>query len=100
MNPRLCTLRHLLSELRACSSSKKLYNQPFTAVIMENYRKNQVTELQLCNAKDEWKYVVDAYVIYLQSQRKYKQLLKEYKVNHSYTNMAGFLGFKLPEDPE
>lgn len=95
-------LRKLISELRYLSYSGKASQAPITEKIIELHRKFQVTDLQLCKARDEMKYIANTYAMYLQGQRKYKELIHTYNAGQerSVKETADLVGFKLPQDPK
>jgi hypothetical protein len=98
----LRVLRHLISELRQSSPSNKVKDLQITGYILKQFRKFQITDLQVCRAQDEMKYLAYTYTNYLQSQRQYTELLSAYKGNgeRSTKDTANIVGFKLPHDPK
>ncbi|BES91205.1 unnamed protein product [Nesidiocoris tenuis] len=102
MNTHLKCLRHLLSEIRQATSDRKLKDTPVVSYIFHQYKRFQVTDQQLCKAQDEMACLANTYVTYLQSVRKYKDLLTSYQSagERSVEKTAEMVGFKLPHDPK
>ncbi|CAG9562371.1 unnamed protein product [Danaus chrysippus] len=100
--PALVTLRQLLSELRHQSSNKKLAENQMVRYILEQYRKYQTTDQQLCKAADEMHFKAKTYYNYLHYSRKYKEINAEFKGKGERTveDTARMVGFKLPHDPK
>lgn len=68
--------------------------------LIEQFRKYQTTDLQLCKAKDEMQFLGSTYLTYLRSLRQYKSINVEYrgKGERSIKETADLVGFKLPHD--
>ncbi|XP_061378610.1 protein FMC1 homolog isoform X2 [Danaus plexippus] len=100
--PALVTLRQLLSELRHQSSNKKLSENQMVRYILDQYRKYQTTDQQLCKAADEMHFKAKTYYNYLHYSRKYKEINAEFKGKGERTveDTARMVGFKLPHDPK
>ncbi|XP_041979890.1 protein FMC1 homolog isoform X2 [Aricia agestis] len=100
--PALVTLRQLLSEIRRQSSTPKLTENDTVKYILDQYRKYQTTDQQLCKAADEMHYRAKTYKEYLSNSRKYKEINAEYKGKgeRSVEETANMVGFKLPHDPK
>ncbi|XP_063534866.1 protein FMC1 homolog isoform X2 [Cydia strobilella] len=100
--PVLVTLRQLLSEIRKQSSTKKLAENQTARYILDQYRKHQVTDQQLCKAIDEMHFKARTYYDYLLHSRRYKEINKEFKGmgERSIEETARMVGFKLPHDPK
>lgn len=100
--PALVTLRHLLSELRKQSSTKKLADNQMVQYVFSQYRKHQTTDLQLCKAIDELHFKARTYCNYLENSRLYKEINQEFKGKgeRSIEETANMVGFKLPHDPK
>lgn len=100
--PALVTLRGLLSEIRKQSSSKVLKENQMARYVLEQYRKYQTTDLQLCKAIDEMHFRARTYYNYLYSARMAKEINKEYKGKgeRSVEDTARMVGFKLPHEPK
>ncbi|XP_046385157.1 protein FMC1 homolog [Ischnura elegans] len=99
----ISTLRSLLSELRKCSSQGSKFHKTSQAkFVMDQYRANQVTDLQYCKAQEEMKYTASTYLSFLRSKRLYSELLAHYKGKgeKSVQETASQLEFKLPHDPK
>lgn len=98
----LVTLRGLLSEIRKESSSKVLKENQMARYVLEQYRKYQTTDQQLCKAIDEMHFRARTYYNYLYSARMSKEINKEYKGRgeRSVEDTARLVGFKLPHDPK
>uniref|UniRef100_A0A0K8SMV8 Protein FMC1 homolog n=2 Tax=Lygus hesperus TaxID=30085 RepID=A0A0K8SMV8_LYGHE len=102
MNAHVKCLRHLISEIRLASSHKDLRNSNLMGYIFSQYKKFKVTDQQLCKAQDEMVCLANNYVTYLQSVRKYNELLQSYQSagERSVESTANMVGFKLPHDPK
>ncbi|XP_063621898.1 protein FMC1 homolog isoform X2 [Cydia splendana] len=100
--PVLVTLRQLLSEIRKQSSTKKLAENQMVRYILDQYRKHQVTDQQLCKAIDEMHFKARSYYDYLHHSRRYKEINMEFKGKgeRSIEDTARMVGFKLPHDPK
>ncbi|XP_049872796.1 protein FMC1 homolog isoform X2 [Pectinophora gossypiella] len=100
--PVLVTLRQLLSEIRKQSSTKKLAENQTARYILDQYRKYQTTDQQLCKAIDEMHYRAKTYHDYLYFGRKYREINTEFKGKgeRSVEDTARMVGFKLPHDPK
>lgn len=95
-------LRQLLSELRHMSFDGNLKDSLLKKYIFQQYRKFQITDLQLCKAREEMNFLAQSYLCYLQSQRRYKEIHEQYhaKGERSVKETADMVGFKLPHDPK
>lgn len=102
MSQNINLLRHLLSEIRKSSSSGKIKDSNLVNFVFTQYRRFKVTDLQLCRAQDEMKCLANSYVTYLQSLRKFKDLVRVYHTAGERTvqETADIVGFKLPNDPK
>ncbi|XP_047531025.1 protein FMC1 homolog isoform X2 [Vanessa atalanta] len=100
--PALVTLRQVLSELRKQGSTKKLAENQMARYVLNQYRKHQTTDQQLCKAADEMHYKAKTYFEYLHFTRKYKEINSEFKGKgeRSVEETARMVGFKLPHDPK
>lgn len=100
--PALVTLRHLLSEIRKQSSTKKLAENQMVQYVLSQYRKHQTTDLQLCKAIDEMHFKARSYCNYLENSRRFKEINKEFKGKgeRSVKETSDMVGFKLPHDPK
>ncbi|XP_063362941.1 protein FMC1 homolog isoform X2 [Cydia amplana] len=100
--PVLVTLRQLLSEIRKQSSTKKLAENQMVRYILDQYRKHQVTDQQLCKAVNEMHFKARTYYDYLHHSRKCKEINMEFKGKgeRSIEDTARMVGFKLPHDPK
>lgn len=100
--PALVTLRQLLSELRKQSSTHKLTENQMARYILDQYRKFQTTDQQLCKAADEMHCRAKCYYDYLHFTRRYKEINTEFKGKgeRSVEDTARMVGFKLPHDPK
>lgn len=94
-------VRMLMGEIRKASCDKKIKDTPVVQYILGECRKYQTTDLQLCKAQEEAKYLAHTYLFYLQSSRRYLEINKEYtgKGERSVGETANMVGFKLPHDP-
>lgn len=95
-------VRSLLHELRLASPNGKIKDSIGVEFILEQFKKYQTTEEQLCKARDEMTYLGQTYLTYLQSSRKRDAILKDYKGKGeiSTKDAASLVGFKLPHDPK
>lgn len=68
--------------------------------MVDQFRKYQTTDLQLCKAKDEMQFLGNTYLTYLRSLRQYKAINANYKGKgeRSIKDTADLVGFKLPHD--
>lgn len=98
----LVTLRGLLSEIRKQSSSKVLKDNQMARYVLDQYRKYQTTDQQLCKAIDEMHFRARTYYNYLYNSRLSNEINKEYKGKGERTveDTARMVGFKLPHDPK
>lgn len=69
---------------------------------MNQYRKYQVTDQQLCKEQEEMFHLAQTYLCYVQSQRKYDVIHESYHAKGEKTvkETADMVGFKLPHDPK
>lgn len=100
--PVLVTLRGLLSELRKQSSSKVLKENQMARYVLDQYRKYQTTDQQICKAIDEMSFKAKSYYNYLHNSRISKEINQEYKGKgeRSVEETAKMVGFKLPHEPK
>ncbi|KAJ0183112.1 hypothetical protein K1T71_001088 [Dendrolimus kikuchii] len=100
--PALTTLRQLLSEVRKQSSVNKLSGNQTVKYILDQYRKYQTTDQQLCKAAEEMHFRAKTYFDYLHHSRRFKELNTEFKGKGERTieETARMVGFKLPHDPK
>ncbi|KAI7691617.1 hypothetical protein SSS_01473, partial [Sarcoptes scabiei] len=61
-------------------------------------RQNEITDLKLCRAPDELKFIGECYGTYLESGSKHHHLITKHylKPEFNVKRTADFLGFKLP----
>lgn len=91
----------LLHELRLNSRSGRLnQNSTVFKYIKTQFEKHQTTQETFCKARQEMKFLGQAYLTYLQSTRKYSEIQAEYKGRGelSIQDTADLVGFKLPGD--
>ena len=101
-------LRRILSEIRMNlnqspgESVARLRGLPLANHILGQFRRNQVTEKQICKQDRELSNLADNYANYLTSQRLWLNVHQEYhsKSERSVTDTARIVGFKLPHDPK
>lgn len=100
--PTLQVIKQLLSELRHSGTQKKIKDSLGMQYILNECRKHKTTELQFCKAQEEMKFMANTYLCYLQSKRKYNEILIQYtgKGERSIEETANLVGFKLPHDPK
>lgn len=95
--------RSLLNELRLSNPAGKLNKESMAyKYITDQFEKHQTTDQTLCKAKEEMRFLGETYLCYLRSQRKYTEILNDYKGNgeRSVKETADMVGFKLPHDPK
>ncbi|KAL0269776.1 UNVERIFIED_CONTAM: hypothetical protein PYX00_007396 [Menopon gallinae] len=99
-NNTLKVIRNLLSELRWNHSSNASRKSSLVKYIMAQSRKYQVTDEQLCKAKDEMEFLASTYLCYLKSLRQFQEIHQRYrgKGERSVRETAEMVGFKLPHD--
>lgn len=93
-------VRKLLYEVRRATPSQKLEDSLIKSFILNECRKYKITDEQLCKKKNEVLFLADSYRCYLESTRRYKELIKKYqgKGERSVKETADMVGFKLPHD--
>lgn len=96
------TLRRLLNELRLASPNGTIKDSLASQYIIQQFKKYQTTDEQLCKQKDEMLFLGNTYLCYLESTRKYLKINSEYKGAGERTveATAALVGFKLPHDPK
>lgn len=96
------SLRQLTSELRKITSNSKIRETLQMQFILSQYRRNRVTDQQLCKAQEEMKFMADTYRCYLKSLRIHGEILSEYhgRGERTIEETANIVGFKLPHDPK
>lgn len=109
---KISALRKLVSELRkvhniealnkASPTTTYLKDQDSIKYIFNQYRKNQVTDEQVCKEHESMNYLVNTYLCYLNSKRIHQQILKEFhnKGERSVKDTADLVGFTLPPSKE
>lgn len=109
---KVSALRKLVSELRkvhniealnkASASTSYLKDQDTVKYILNQYRKNQVTDEQLCKEHESMNYMVNTYLCYLNSKRTHEHILKEFhgRGERSIKDTADLVGFTLPPKQE
>ncbi|KAF2369098.1 hypothetical protein FHG87_000141 [Trinorchestia longiramus] len=99
---KMSTLRTILRSIRRNDgSSSSTSNSPTYMFIMEQYKKNSVTDAQLCHEQQELAFLAETYATYLEAGKKYKELYEEFHhPERSIEETARIVGFKLPQDPE
>lgn len=95
-------LRQILSELRQSVASSSLKDNTTYQYIINQYRKFQTTDQQLCRAREEMNFIANTYLSYLRSSRLRNQICDEFhgKGERSVAETAKLVGFKLPHDPK
>lgn len=95
-------MRKLLKEIRNVTPSQKLKDSLMASHVLQLADKYKVTDAQLCKKKDEMIFVADTYRCYLESSRRYKDILEKYHTRGERTvkQTADMVGFKLPHDPK
>lgn len=98
--PRL--LKQITSELRQSVASGNLKDNATYQYILNQYRKFQTTDEQLCRAREEMSFIANTYLTYLRSSRLRNQICDEFhgKGERTVAETAKLVGFKLPHDPK
>ncbi|XP_037775754.1 protein FMC1 homolog isoform X2 [Penaeus monodon] len=100
--PKLQVLRSLIKELRnSLQGHERVRHSPAFTYIMDNYRRNAVTDQQYCREQEEMAHLAHTCATYLKSNRKYQELHAEYhgRGERTVKETADLVGFKLPHDP-
>lgn len=102
MNETLRVIRKLLREVKNSNFSNVREKSLLTNYILLQCRKHQVTEEQICKAREEMKFLAETYLCYLKSQKLYEYIHQKYqgKGERSIKETAEIVGFKLPHDPK
>lgn len=97
----LSLLRHIIKELRQVST-QPLRDNLTLRYLLNEYRKFQTTDEQLCRAREEKKFIANTYLCYLRSSRLHKEINDEFhgKGERTVEQTAKMVGFKLPHDPK
>jgi len=92
----------LLKEVRNVTPSQKLKDSLMAPHVFQLIDKYKVTDAQLCKKKNEMLFIADTYRCYLESSRRYKDILEKYhtKGERTVKQTADMVGFKLPHDPK
>lgn len=95
-------LRQLIGELRYALPENHLNNNIVYNYIVQQFRKYQTTDQQLCKAKEEMEFIANTYLCYLKSSRLQQQIHNEFhgKGERTVGETARMVGFKLPHDPK
>ncbi|KAK6639624.1 hypothetical protein RUM43_007897 [Polyplax serrata] len=77
-------------------------NSELASYILTQCYKHQVTDEQVCKAREEMKFLAETYLCYLRSQRLFEEIHRKYqgKGERSIKETAEIVGFKLPHDPK
>ncbi|KAK9887194.1 hypothetical protein WA026_021035 [Henosepilachna vigintioctopunctata] len=96
------TLRQIISELRQVIPKENLKDNLMLKYIVNQYRKYQTTDEQLCKAKEEMDFMAKTYLCYLQSSKLCRKIHEEFhsKGERTVEETAKMVGFKLPHDPK
>lgn len=102
MSGNISLLRQIISELRYALPEGGLKNNLTLKYIVNQFRKYNTTDQQLCKAKEEMEFIAKTYLCYLKSSRLEKQILEEFhgKGERTVSETAKMVGFKLPHDPK
>ncbi|XP_075688394.1 protein FMC1 homolog [Rhinoderma darwinii] len=97
----LHTFRNLLRELRQSCGVDRYRRTVACSFIREQFRKNLVTSQKLCLAHQELHFQASTYLCLLQSVRNHLIFHEEYhgKGERSIEEVAGLVGFKIPQQP-
>lgn len=96
------TIRNIISELRHALPKENLKSSLALKYIVGESRKYQMTDEQLCKAKEEMKFMAETYLCYLKSSRLCQQIQEDFhgKGERTVEETAKMVGFKLPHDPK
>uniref|UniRef100_A0A8D9B6D5 Protein FMC1 homolog n=1 Tax=Cacopsylla melanoneura TaxID=428564 RepID=A0A8D9B6D5_9HEMI len=109
---KVSVLRKLVSELRKVHNIQSLNkvsptttylkDQDSIKYIFNQYRKNQVTDEQVCKEQESMNYLVNTYLCYLSSKRTHEQIVKDFhsRGERSVQDTADLVGFTLPPTKE
>ncbi|XP_015592189.1 protein FMC1 homolog isoform X2 [Cephus cinctus] len=102
MNANIKVIRSLISEVRQATHQSKIKDNIMVRYILEQANMHRETSEVLCKEREELKSLGETYLCYLNSQRKYEQIHKDYagKGERSIKETADLVGFKLPHDPK
>ncbi|GAB6019289.1 hypothetical protein CHUAL_000884 [Chamberlinius hualienensis] len=95
----LQTLRGIISEIRRYNPNGYAKSNSLIKYIVNEYRRNQVTDRKLCRGEDELHYLARTYLCYITSHRKHQELYDEYhgKGERSIQEAANLVGLRLPK---
>ncbi|UXI16419.1 C-mannosyltransferase dpy-19 [Sarcoptes scabiei] len=81
------------TQVKADVTKTSLFN-----IMKRIIRQNEITDLKLCRAPDELKFIGECYGTYLESGSKHHHLIMKHylKPEFNVKRTADFLGFKLP----
>ncbi|KAL3277205.1 hypothetical protein HHI36_012555 [Cryptolaemus montrouzieri] len=99
---KMSTIRQIISELRKVVPKENMKNNLALRYIVNQYKKYQTTDQQLCKAKEEMDFMAKTYLCYLQSSRLCQEIHDEFhsKGERTVEETAKMVGFKLPHDPK
>lgn len=102
MSRTLDIVRNLLREVRHNNFTSRKGNSELANYILTQCYKHQVTDEQVCKAREEMKFLAETYLCYLRSQRLFEEIHRKYqgKGERSIKETAEIVGFKLPHDPK
>ncbi|KAK4308219.1 hypothetical protein Pmani_020066 [Petrolisthes manimaculis] len=95
------TLRSLIKELRrSIGNHDRVQQTPIFSYVMNEYRRNAVTDQQYCHQQEEMTYLAETCATYLTSSRRYLELYDDYHGcgERSVKETASIVGFKLPNE--
>lgn len=101
LSPNLRILRQIISELRLVSPNRSSLSDNLTfRYVVDQFRKHDRTDEQLCKSREEMKFMANTYLCYLRSSRLQKEINEEFhgKGERSVAETANMVGFKLPQD--
>jgi len=96
-------LRSITSELRhALPAGTNIHQSQPMGYILSQYKKNMVTQEQLCKHQQEMNFMAETYLTYLSSQRQWYDVQQEYhaKGERTVAQTAKMVGFNLPHEPK
>ncbi|KAB0802349.1 hypothetical protein PPYR_04535 [Photinus pyralis] len=96
------TLRQIIHELRRAIPQGNLKDNLAIRYLFDQYRLFNMTDQQICKAKDEVLFAANTYLCYLRSSRIQQEIHNQYhgKGERSVKETANIVGFKLPHDPK
>ena len=101
LQPPVRLLRSIMRELRRSRpEGSRLRGSQSSDFVLGLFRKNAVTQEQVCKHREEMAFMADTYSTYLTAQREYEVVQQEYhaKGERSVDQTAKMVGFNLPHE--